>query len=745
MPFLKTACATVTKPSLGNGEWQDYKSAIVCRDGICLADGRRMKVAERAIRGYNPRDYVLSHVTIMASVDTETGDRESATYPDYFVTPETSQFMNNNCLVPGTMVLMADGTEKPIEEVKVGDRVITHLGRVRTVVETFIHPFKGYLKKVTRLGDSRPLLITPEHPVWAKQPPTECACGCGAKLERRKYKAAANRFKDFKRGHWFRRKESPQYDWILSKDLNDGDMLAYPRFGGEVETPVTLRQAELLGYFLAEGFYYKQKPYRIAVSDREDFGATGEESVPVAVCFALHKDEEETLAERIRDLLLLEFGVDSRVDPCSNGSNGIQLVSHQSSEVVKFFQSYCLGEGAKNKHLKEEAHSWGLEHQRLMLRAYLEGDGTHKKTTTGWLNYFTSSEKLANQVQLILSRLGVFSTRYTRTAAGRKREGGRVVDDPTKECHSWVVQVCAAMAPPLIKGSFLEEQFYKVASKRKKLLTLSNRVEDKQLVFPIRSVEDEWYEGSVYNFETEEDHSYVANGVSVHNSDSWEKRLLLATYKTFIGSENYCEHVQKPVLSKGKIIDAVAREAPIFHPVSGEQLFYPSGEPVTTIYIDILVATSRKFEDLSEDILTGKANAMSMGCLLKFTICSQCGTVIYRDDDACSHIKYAKGDHFTDLSGQTRIITELCGHWTDPKSCDFIEASWVSIPAFRGARSRQILQVDEIKVAGQLNQAYRIAAQRFHEIYKPKKKLAALNNQIYTGRIVELARRIRSA
>src|SRR5271154_251200 len=43
------------------------------------------------------------------------------------------------------------------------------------------------------------------------------------------------------------------------------------------------------------------------------------------------------------------------------------------------------------------------------------------------------------------------------------------------------------------------------------------------------------------------------------NGDSWERRLLLSTYNSFVGAYNFLEHVQIPYLSKGRIIDAVAR------------------------------------------------------------------------------------------------------------------------------------------------------------------------------------------
>jgi hypothetical protein len=162
-----------------------------------------------------------------------------------------------------------------------------------------------------------------------------------------------------------------------------------------------------------------------------------------------------------------------------------------------------------------------------------------------------------------------------------------------------------------------------------------------------------------------------------NNGDSWERSLLAATYRTFVGAENYQEHIQIPELSKGKIIDAVARDI-------GDSL-----------YIDILVATDRKHTKLVRDIESGEMNALSMGAQVAYTICTKCGNVAADEADLCRHIKYEKGNFFIDDSGQRRIIAELCGHVSDPESNIFIEASWVKNPAFRGAVLRNILEPAE--------------------------------------------------
>lgn len=175
------------------------------------------------------------------------------------------------------------------------------------------------------------------------------------------------------------------------------------------------------------------------------------------------------------------------------------------------------------------------------------------------------------------------------------------------------------------------------------------------------------------------------------NADSWERELLKKTYPTFIGGENYLEHVQVPELSKGKVIDAVARDL---------------GD---TIYIDILVATDKRHEELIRDILSKKISALSMGCTVEFTICTKCGNVAYDETDLCPCIKYEKGTEFTDSQGQKRIVAELCGHRDVPGSVVFIEASWVADPAFTGAVLHTILNpdlLDSDKVAGLLKKAF---------------------------------------
>jgi len=170
-----------------------------------------------------------------------------------------------------------------------------------------------------------------------------------------------------------------------------------------------------------------------------------------------------------------------------------------------------------------------------------------------------------------------------------------------------------------------------------------------------------------------------------NNNDSWDRPVLLKSYPTFVGAHNFCEHVQLEAQSKGRIIDAVARD------------IGPS------IYVDILTATNRKHASLISDIERGRLNTLSMGCSVTETQCTKCGNVAADEAQMCPCIKYEKGNIFFDNRGGRHKTAELCGHYTlDPTGgVTFIEASWVAVPAFPGAVMRNILAPDVINVRTQ--------------------------------------------
>lgn len=175
------------------------------------------------------------------------------------------------------------------------------------------------------------------------------------------------------------------------------------------------------------------------------------------------------------------------------------------------------------------------------------------------------------------------------------------------------------------------------------------------------------------------------------NNDAWRRPVLLKSYHTFIGADNFCEHVQIKEQSKGKVIDAIPRD------------IGPS------VYIDLLVATSRDFGDLIRGIESGEINSLSMGCIIEESTCTKCGNVAYDESNMCSCVRYEKGNYFYDELGRKNRIAELCGNESLGGSAGvvFNDASWVGIPAFKGAVIRNIISAEDadrdiIRVASEI-------------------------------------------
>lgn len=190
------------------------------------------------------------------------------------------------------------------------------------------------------------------------------------------------------------------------------------------------------------------------------------------------------------------------------------------------------------------------------------------------------------------------------------------------------------------------------------------------------------------------------------NGNAWTNAVLKSCYKTFIGGENYCDHLQVPSLSKGKILDAVLRE--VDH--GGEKIWV----------CDILVATSRRHKSLVERIERGELNTMSMGATANFVQCSICGKIFdtRKEERLCEHLARNLGEEI-DYGGKKKKCAELCGAIDPatgeyiPDSCVFIEASWVEQPAFEGAVTNYIVETPQVAAArkerGDLESAFRAA------------------------------------
>ena len=691
MAFRKFANASVVKFDLDFAGWDEVRHAGTQESQASAFESR--KAAKVVLQEFNPKDFLLTHITIIASVNAEDsqaplgrqmvdGFQIDRKYSDWLITPETSKYINNNndawernlllacfrtfiggenyvehiqipemskgkiidaaardlgdsvyvdlliatnrrhrslisaitskqlqtlsmgCFRPGTPVTMADGTRLPIEEVAVGDMVLTHKGRSREVLNKQLHHGIWDMRRIEVAGVPDPIESTDNHPFYVMRPAKVCACGCGASLETKDADPVRRMSKRFKRGHDKRvlnpngsysldeaRQRQDKLDDIKSikvekvraDELVVGDYVIFPKLDVEVENDPGIGKARLLGYFLAEGSFLKRK------------------GLPVEVQFNFSLDEKDTFVQETVHLLQESFPgcvpwVQDREDRHTS------TVHVCGSKLVKWFRLHG-GEYSHLKRLSPEAMRWSVEAHKNILGAWINGDG--QRNVLGHSLGTTTSYALATQLHLLSVRCGLpvwmdcvyggkcvtVSEAVVGGVSRRHEETGKLA-----AFNIYFPQSCTKdLAEVTMKAP--------VEGPRKKERHL--RALDDMVIFPITSIEDFAYEGWVLNMEVDEDHSYQVDGVSTGN------------------------------------------------------------------------------------------------CQVEFTTCTKCGNVAYDETQLCNHIRYFKGNDWIDDFGKKRKIAELCGHRTEePGSVKFIEASWVANPAFTGAVLRSILTTEEQEMAG---------------------------------------------
>ena len=689
MAFLKTARAVVVHPHINPQTWAGLRKTA------SIAPAQSVSTQAQEILGgpLDPSRYLVTHCTIVASVDTKpvpgvktgtirvgskTIDRR---WPDYLITPETEQYINGNrdafprnvllksyrtfigaqnflehvqiesqskgrvidavardigdsvyvdilvatdrkhedlvrqiedgtlstlsmgCFVPGTMVSLADGTRIPIEEISPGEMVLTHKGRAREVLDKQIRYGKWNLRHINVVGVNDQISATDTHPFFVYRPLEVCACGCGEDLP--DYKQARNRpnltrkmRRRFKVGHdknifnsnnvysieehTLRKKriddlKTPQMEEVRAADLRVGDFLCFPRVQNAtgLHGGVTVGMGRLLGYFLAEGSFLKYKGH------------------PRGVQFDFALSEKETYVKEVCDLLEREFPGANKPWIQVRGDRNTCTVHCTGADMVDWFFQHA-GEYSHKKRLSAEAMSWPTEVQNHIVGAWVSGDGclVNKR---GTVSVVTTSYDLACQMHLLMANMGVFATMRCRmdnrfVEVAQAVNGGVVQRGSDGRLASFTLDVGQTQA---IKLSPYTDK----APTKTKFEKQHNRVLDDVIMFPITSIEDTAFEGWVYDLEVDEDHSYVVEGVAVHN------------------------------------------------------------------------------------------------CTCDATQCTKCGHVAADETQLCDCVKYEKGNIFIDDQGNRRMVAELCGHPSmgDTGGVRFIEASWVAVPAFRGAVMRNVL------------------------------------------------------
>lgn len=405
-------------------------------------------------------------------------------------------FTETSCCLPGTMIRTKSG-QVPIEEIVVGDEVLTHDGSYRRVTDTKSRHFDGSVYGFKVKKTPWDLWLTGEHPLLT----CHFENGCGNRTHLQAKHAAndvwnnpnvkiswtpAERMTVDKRTWLFYPRAVDDRDVNFSLDTSH-TLRSMSRYSStdqmrvrentlhfpKVKSPDLPRHillnhwlGSVIGRYIAEG----------------DYGETGGQ-----VTFAFNSYERDA-AIRIGECIKNIWGVESSIAE----SDGQWITLVVSCRVLGRLLSDWCGKGARQKHIPEFSWNAPAEFQVAMLADMIGGDGSIDEERE-LVTYTTTSDRLAFELNDMILELGGDAPGWHF--------------DEHRHSHelAWAFGSC-----PL-----LDDVLALPARSRKRKLT-SIPVETGVLK-RIQSIDTKHYSGPVYNLEVEGTESYVANGVAVHN------------------------------------------------------------------------------------------------------------------------------------------------------------------------------------------------------------------------------------
>jgi formate hydrogenlyase subunit 6/NADH:ubiquinone oxidoreductase subunit I/intein/homing endonuclease len=373
------------------------------------------------------------------------------------------------CVTPETLVT-TNPSVKRIDEVEVGDRVLTHSGMHRKVKAVYRRNYSGRLYTIRPLGAPFELNVTEDHPLLVS---TRGLAKKG-RLEKRVEKLSWRTPKDLKAGDYLTLpiiKETRDID-TFEQNVTVGQPSTGKRLPRRPELPASPDLFRLIGYYLAEGYVIKR-----------------------TVGFAFGEHETEYIRDTTQ-LLREFFGGEPKTKTIHHSTH----VLLHSVVALQFFEMF--GRSSDTKKIPDWMMFAPVEKQRKLILGAWRGDGYFHTPTKGnratYFEYVTVSQSLAFQLQQLLMRNGLVGELATTQHRNRKR--------------SYILTVRGRFVPGMAKIMRL-----KFKDTREKTFARFE-IDDRYVYAPILQISStEVTNQPVINLSVEGDESYVAGNVIAHN------------------------------------------------------------------------------------------------------------------------------------------------------------------------------------------------------------------------------------
>lgn len=396
-----------------------------------------------------------------------------------------------SCQPAGTPILMNDGSEKPIEEIKKGDIVISHTGAKRKVINTFTRKYTGDIYTIHTKGNIYPISMTADHKMAHAINTNKKKLG---KFDDFIYDKAEDLVVGDRLILSYGLQDEVEHIIDITKYIdeylinNDGKILPKNR---EYKTPhcqpcnrfikIDTNFARLIGLYLAEG------------------GTRSMKNIPRSTCFSFGSHEPFYVKEVI-ELIKHIFGIKGYIFRPKSCLTSMEAI-FSSSILSKFLHNFVTG-NVYNKKIPNEFYSCSKLIKLSLIKGWIDGDGHTKIVRSGnsEINkkikiegYSVSSNLIRGIYRLCLScdlKVGV----YRRL----KREHQRV--------DSYYIGLSGENALQ-IKND--------ISKQLKQCICLSTKQCGRMkygFANPITKISKIYVQNlDVYDFEVEEDHSFISN------------------------------------------------------------------------------------------------------------------------------------------------------------------------------------------------------------------------------------------
>ncbi len=358
---------------------------------------------------------------------------------------------------------------KPINQITVGELVLTHTGDYKPVTKVWDMRYSGPLYRVRAYGKPEPLVCTADHRIIAvSRPPSNKKDGrlLRATAPLKFYKPA-----ELKAGDYL---VSPIVRKVVRTERYEKDVPMHR--GSRTTRRLSLAASpdlfRLIGYYFAEGSCDGGRRVNFDFSDTE-LG---------------------TYAKDCGGLIESFFGKAPRVR--KNGLHGTRLVL-DSALAEDFFSQF--GKGAPNKKVPDWVFFAEPEKQLEFLKGEWQGDGCRvRQARQKYLNITTTSKTLAFQLQSIYARVGVVATIDT------ERSPGKLQSFHVNVFGRWAIKLAKMWDVPF------DHEPTKHADKF--------HIDERYVYLPIRKIEVEEVEDHrVMDVTVEDDHTFAPLGLATSN------------------------------------------------------------------------------------------------------------------------------------------------------------------------------------------------------------------------------------